>query len=396
MEVGIYLMDKNRSSKPAAGGVARSDPDNPHRYKMPAAAKLSVNDEKALGLKIQSANRAIEVLETSIWSKINPYLDGLDLSPFSPDDVKPMAREELTKVIKSMAASQPNAGAFAAGLRRSLCDRLAAYVESHCELVGLLHQLDQWMATHLPEAGLLRSVPPWTAHDKRLWSIASARDAAINRLVETHMLLAQQMAKAAMRRKDELYDLMNEAALILHRRAESFDPDAGTRFSSHAYTALLELKRRCPSNETTRYTARQVQATPADAEPASSGPPSIDQADPLSAAFTTAKTRLAIENARRLLAPGSRSSIDPPDRQCHSPSDLAELREHMERLRPALGRLSWLERKVLIGKKICGQSFRAMGTRYRKSPNTISKIYDEARRKLACDLDPDSLSPNPR
>src|SRR5882672_4461510 len=131
-------MDKDRSSKPAAGGVARSDPDDPHRYKMPITEKLSAKDEKAIGLTIQSASRAIEALTDSIWAKLNRYLDGLALAPLSTPDVKSLARDELAKVIRSMAASQPDAAAFAARLRQRMCIRMAASVEGHAESARLL------------------------------------------------------------------------------------------------------------------------------------------------------------------------------------------------------------------------------------------------------------------
>ncbi|HEX4131673.1 MAG TPA: sigma factor [Pirellulales bacterium] len=330
-------MKHDRSDTHEAAEIAGGDKGDPHQYKMPAAAKLSIEGEKAIGLDIQTANRAIESLADAAWPEISWLLDGLDLRPVPSEDVKALASEALASVARSITASQLDANTFAAHVQRSLRDRLTAFFKSHAELG---EHLDEWVMNRLLGAGLLTAIASSEAHQELIKRVVADRDKAVNQLVESHMPLARRMAQAAMRQKDELDDLLNEAAVVLRRCALSFDPTAGSRFSSYARTALLELKRRRPSNTTTRYTARQVQGATGDGESGGSN----TQIDPISAAVTADKTRRAIENARRLLTPASRSSADPPDPKCQSPLDAVELRDDIEHLLPALRRLSWLER----------------------------------------------------
>lgn len=217
------------------------------------------------------------------------------------------------------------------------------------------------------------------------------------------MPLGKRFAQKAMRRPDEFDDLMNEAAIIIRRCAETFDPEKGNRFSSYAMAALRELKRRSPSYGTTRYTARQVNHDNFKSETNARRLDGTSQNDPVSSLIANRKTRQEVENARRLLASSYQSDqdndnfeLDPVDERCKSPFDQVVGREDRERLLEAFSRLSWLEKKVLVGKTINDHSYRNMGRRYRKSPQTLSKICDEALKKLGRELDPERIPNRPR
>src|SRR5262249_16327847 len=131
-------MEKHRPTMRRAIEVTRGDPSDVHQYKMPTAAKISIEVEKSLGLKIQSPTRKIESLAAAAWPEISSLLDTTDLRPLLTEKVKDAARASLASVARSITASQMSSTTFAAHVQRGFRDNLAASLTSHGRTDGLI------------------------------------------------------------------------------------------------------------------------------------------------------------------------------------------------------------------------------------------------------------------
>jgi RNA polymerase sigma factor (sigma-70 family) len=254
--------------------------------------------------------------------------------------------------------------------------------------------------------GLNQAITVQLSAAQDLWEDLEQREMAINELVESHLRLAKPFAMRIMSQPFELDDLLNEAFFILRRAAERFDATTQNRFSSYAAMALQrELKRRTPSRiGVKRQTAAQLkrfgdaQYTLAQQRGES---PSLDDVYDLLACSD--RTRIQIENARRILAAQRRSQQrgelilqDPVDAILQDPAVEAGDREEIAMLHAALEKLSPFEKSVVIGKCILASSFRQMAKEYHKSASTLRDVFAEALTKLARRIDSKWKSHKPR
>ena len=209
-----------------------------------------------------------------------------------------------------------------------------------------------------------------------------------------------------MRRSCEFGDLMNEAVLVVRKAAELFDWTSGNRFSSYVMVALeRELRRKSPSEiGVKRHTRSQInEVNRMERALMQERKGSVTADDVYEQLACPDATRIAIEKVRRLLAAMRRANAegqalaqdlvaaDVPE-PCHK----TEKMETGRQLRAALSVLSRMERMVVVGHCIRGQSFRAMAKQYKKSPHTLSEMYNGALDKLARRLVPSKRSPKPR
>ena len=265
---------------------------------------------------------------------------------------------------------------------------------------------EEWLGGKLPKPRVAQALAAPLRERPGLWQAVADREKAINRLVETHVRLAQPFARRAMRRNCEFGDLMNEAVLILRRAAERFDPASGNRFSSYARVALeRELRRKSPSHiGVTRHTRSQISEVSRleRALVQERGCP-VTADDVYEQLACPEATRIEIENVRRLLAANRLAHADEratalalAEADLPEPCHEAAKTETGQQLRVAFSKLSWMEKRVVVGHCICGQSFRAMAKRYKKSPHTLRGVYKGALEQLVRRLDPNRCSHKPR
>jgi len=375
-----------------------------HEYQFPTQPFLEPATEQQLWIAIKRGGDALEAIGSSVVSGIAGLLEGQNFEPLSAETVLDVVRTVVSGLLVKHAALAgelpPLGDALIGAIREQLADSLEDLAsESDIDCEG-------WLDERLPKAKLLQvpSTHPWDHSDH--WTAAVAREAAINKLAESHLPLAKPFAFRAMRQPFEFDDLMGEAFLIQRHAAERFEPSSKNRFACYAQTALKrELPRKSPSKiGVKRHTQDQMKKF-ADAEKTLSQKRrcSVTSDEVYEQLGYAEKTRSEIDNVRRLLnsyrrsqQKGEASASDHVAAQLTDPLLEVIDQEARKRLHRAFIKLGSLEKRVLVGKINLRRSFRQMGKRYRKSPRTLSDLYDTALAKLARRIDPEWEARPPR
>jgi len=401
-------MDDNSPNRLVQDQPAVSDsPEIPEHNGETNLVLLSPAVEQQLGIAIQRGTEAANELTATFFPSLSQHIESQDLSPLPKPAVLRIAEQSVRQEILNRVTGVPDADSFGTAVAEALRSGIARLLESRRRAVdGVPIDVTGWLNDKLSLTVLRASLIEPHLGQTHLWQLVNERHAAINTLVQSHLRLAEPFARKAMSRRFEFDEVMNEAVLILRRAAELFDPAAGNRFSSYAKPALQRDLKRQPSLSagTSRYTNGQVAEFERTQNALSQQQHSAVSADEVFQQLGThSKTRTEIENVRRLLSAQRRAQEDsdskaPEPADCHfsDPFENALNQEERQQLRLAFAGLDPLEKRVLVGHTICGVSFRKLGRRYHKSPQTLSQLHADVLLKLARRIDPHSQRPRPR
>lgn len=362
---------------------------------------LSAAQERSLFEFVESGRRALEHLAECLASGIRNRFQQVDQPTSAINVDEDVVASCCRNAIRHQALIQAGHIQFGESLSRAL----------HDSLVGVLDAQERqfestavsWAEQICDQEAIQAAVPEefWEMTDE--WQLVAQRENALQRIIEHHQPVAISVAQAKMRGPDELEELVQEAALLLRHAAERFDPKVGVRFGSYARTILWNGVRRKlhEAKGLNRYTAEQVSAferTQGQLGHQLGRPARCDEVHALLG--HSPETGREIENVRRLLLmERSSSPIDATLEKGHDGRDEANQLERDELkqvLVSAFSRLSWLQKRVVVGHEIRRLSFRTLAKRFKKSPRTLSDLHKAAIELLARRIDPNWEQPKPR
>lgn len=363
---------------------------------------LSEQREVILFRQIKAGASAIDRLTRCIAGSLNQHVVDCGQSQLPVATVQEAIENCIRRAIAQQALRPTGRFEFSESLRRAIRVQLQQCL--HDKNYESELSATAWIEQVCNEKAIEAAIGDELWELESAWEALAQRERAIQEVIESHLILAKSIARTNQRKPHEFEDLVHEAVLILRRIVDRFDPSVGVRFSSYAKQVLLrELRRQLDAaTRLTRHSsdqARAVNRAERKLIQERSGPVTTDEVYDLLG--HSAETRREIENVRRLLL-AERSQSDIAAQRSAIPTCLSdELPEEGDDFRkqvllPAFGSLTRLEKRVVVGIAICGQSIRDLAKRYRKNHATISRLYKAALESLAKRIDPDWVPRKPR
>lgn len=208
-------------------------------YRLPTAARLSEEEERACARRIQAGNTALVRLVDLLAPSLRSAIQSADTSPFDQRTLLDVALAGARRAVEHHALSEASESEFVSCATSMIQEAVAEYIDGsnqrrwNCGGDGA-----RWASTRLTRRVFEDHASGLAAIDSSLLQALRTRAEAIETLVRAHSRLLASMIAAKQGRGHDDPDLLQRGRLALRRAAESFDPDRHPRFSPLARTAI--------------------------------------------------------------------------------------------------------------------------------------------------------------
>ena len=377
-------------------GADPSSPGDPRRshpedYVILSSTQLTPVDEAEMGNCVQRGSTHLQQIIDTIAPHVTAALQRLDCHPFTPEQIEASVREGLQAALDDHCAKEEPGTDIAGTAIRHVRGAVATLVDGAGLIDGEATDGDGWASTRFTPAVLSACLQGLVLG--QVWPVLHARQVALRRLVESQFHVVEPVARSFMGRGIDLDDLRQEGIMALRDAALGYDASRDRRFGAYARTAvrnrLVDLFRTegGPSAHLTRQVVRFKQAKLRLAHMLGRSPANAEVFDGLDWSPTERKNVepwLTGQRPHSLDVIQEKTGALPQDLLAEEPLAIAEHREHLAMLGPALEHLDETERQVVqlrqVGPEILTQKETAQ--RLQLPLDRVRKVEAAAMKKL--------------